>query len=478
MQVRLDNAVRRFWRTALRWHANFPVRKALHLLLRIVLRIAAHRSHKRCTPGFDLPPITSLRMAKRLFPLTLGVLLVAYSAAALIFDTKTATNGAADSAACRFLPCGDRLPAQARQIAWQPLSEEGSSALPVFQEALRRDPASPYRWSDLAEANWQAGLEQDARYCFRQAVRQGPHIPSILLRAANFYFIAGQRQAALELGARCLAAFRDYDEVIFHQYLRMGGSLTDILRYGIPPERPAARSFFRFLLRPGSDLGRHPDPGDILQQTWEWLQTRSLAEPDLLGEYVSSLLGRGRYRHAISVQTASMEIEHGPDGSGNNLFNGGFDREFSSSPLGWRIYPAGHASAVREKRADADAAWSLRLDFDGQANLDYSHVRQQVVVRPGRHRFRARVRPNHLTTDQGIGFRIFDPNHWRRLDIFTAHVSGTSGWKRVEKRFTIPPGTELVEVWIVRRASSKFDNKIGGTVWIDDVSLVPAVQVR
>ncbi len=208
------------------------------------------------------------------------------------------------------------------------------------------------------------------------------------------------------------------------------------------------------------------------------MQARSLAEPDLLGEYVSTLLHRGRYRHAISVQTAFMETTDGPESTGSNLFNGGFDREFSGSPLDWRIYPADHAGAARERHPDADAAWSLRLDFDGQANLNYSHVRQQAVVHPGRHRFRARVRPDHLTTDQGIGFRIFDPNNWRRLDILTAHVSGTSGWKRVEKRFTIPPGTELIEVWIVRRPSLKFDNKIGGTVWIDDVSLVSTVQVR
>ena len=261
--------------------------------------------------------------------------------------------------------------------------------------------------------------------------------------------------------------------MIFHQYLRMGGSLTDILRYGIPPERPAARSFFRFLMRPGSGLGRHPDPDALLNEAWEWLQAHSLAEPDLLGEYVSSLLGGGRYRRAISVQTAFMEIEHGAKGDGNNLFNGGFDREFSGSPLDWRIYSADHAGAVRERHPEAEADWSLRLDFDGQANLNYSHVRQQAVVHPGRHRFRARVRPDHLTTDQGIGFRIFDPKNWRRLNVFTAHVSGTSGWKSVEERFTIPPGTELIEVWIVRRPSFKFDNKIAGTVWIDDVSLAP-----
>ena len=413
-------------------------------------------------------------MSKRLFPICLGALLVAYSAAALIFDAKTASNERADSAACRYLPCGDHLPAQARKTAWQPLSAGVSASLPGFREALRRDPASPYRWSDLAEAYLQAGLEEDARHCFRQAVRQGPHIPSILLRAANFHFMTGERQAALELGARCLAAFRDFDEVIFHQYLRMGGGTSDILRYGIPPEHPATRSFFRFLMRQGTGPAPQQDPDDPLKQTWEWMQDHSLTGPDLLGEYVSALLRRERYREAALAHTAFMRTKHRLGSGANHLFNGGFEREISGSPLDWRIYPAGHAEAARERHANA--AWSLRLDFDGQANLDYSHVRQQVVVSPGRHRFRASIRPEQVTTDQGIGFRIFDPSNPRRLDILTAQVSGTSGWRIVERVFTILPGTGLIEVRIVRRPSFKFDNKIAGTVWIDDVSLEPLAQ--
>jgi len=130
--------------------------------------------------------------------------------------------------------------------------------------------------------------------------------------------------------------------------------------------------------------------------------------------------------------------------------------------------------AARDRHPNPNGSWVLRLDFDGQVNLDYGDVKQQVVVRPGPYRFRARVRAEHLTTDQGVGFRLFDPKKRHRLDIDTPHVSGTSDWKRVEKDFTIPPGTELIEVRVVRRPSFKFDNKIAGTVWIDDVSLAPA----
>jgi hypothetical protein len=38
----------------------------------------------------------------------------------------------------------------------------------------------------------------------------------------------------------------------------------------------------------------------------------------------------------------------------------------------------------------------------------------------------------------------------------------------------IPERTRLVEVRLVREASLKFDSKIRGTAWIDEVRLVPA----
>ena len=420
-------------------------------------------------------------MAKRLFPVTLGVLLVAYSAAALIFDAKTASNGAADSARLPF-PSLRRAACRLKLATCRSAASLGGSSIRAARSSRKHCGGIPLLRID--GAIWGRRTckpvfeDRTPGTVFARLSARDPIYRPSCFEQRTFTSWPASGKPRWNLGARCLTAFRDFDEVIFHQYLRMGGSLTDILRYGIPPEGPAARTFFRFLMRPGSGLRQHPDPDALLNEAWEWLQAHSLAEPGLLGEYVSSLLGRGRYRHAISVQTAFMETAHGPEGSGNNLFNGGFDREFSGSPLDWRIYQTDHGGAARERHPDGDAAWSLRLDFDGQANLNYSHVRQQAVVRPGRHRFRARVRPNHLTTDQGIGFRIFDPNNWRRLDIHTAHASGTSGWTRVEKHFTIPPGTELVEVWIVRRPSLKFDNKIGGTVWIDDVSLVPAARVR
>ncbi|PYT15673.1 MAG: hypothetical protein DMG59_13030 [Acidobacteria bacterium] len=76
-----------------------------------------------------------------------------------------------------------------------------------------------------------------------------------------------------------------------------------------------------------------------------------------------------------------------------------------------------------------------------------------------------------LSTDQGVGFHIFDAESPARLDIFTEPLTGTSDWRKIETAFVIPRDTRGLTIQVVRRPSLKFDYKIRGTVWIDAVSL-------
>jgi hypothetical protein len=115
--------------------------------------------------------------------------------------------------------------------------------------------------------------------------------------------------------------------------------------------------------------------------------------------------------------------------------------------------------------------WSLRIDFRGKENLNYSHVSQTVCVRPGPLRFQAYVRTEGITTDQGVGFRVFDPESPARLDARTAQLSGDSDWRPLELAFVVPPETRLLVVQVRRLPSLKFDNKIAGTAWVDDAVL-------
>jgi hypothetical protein len=112
------------------------------------------------------------------------------------------------------------------------------------------------------------------------------------------------------------------------------------------------------------------------------------------------------------------------------------------------------------------------MRFQTEENLNYSNFSQTAYVRPGRVRFRAYVRTSGITTDKGVGFQIFDPESSARLNVFTEQFTGTSDWQSVEKTFVVPGNTKALTVQVIRQPSMKFDYKIRGTVWIDDVSLL------
>ena len=115
----------------------------------------------------------------------------------------------------------------------------------------------------------------------------------------------------------------------------------------------------------------------------------------------------------------------------------------------------------------------MRVRSEGQENVQYQHLVQKIVVQPGRYRFGVYIRTEGITTDQGVGFQILAADGSSGLNVRTEPLLGTKEWTLLERNFIVPPRTRLLEIRAFRRQSRKFDSKISGTVWIDDVSLVP-----
>lgn len=88
---------------------------------------------------------------------------------------------------------------------------------------------------------------------------------------------------------------------------------------------------------------------------------------------------------------------------------------------------------------------------------------QLASVKSGLYCVRALIRTEALTTDQGLRFRISDAEVPSRLDVVFEQFTGTMPWSVVEHDLRVPPQTRLLQVQVVRQASMKFDNKVGGT---------------
>jgi len=336
------------------------------------------------------------------------------------------------------------------------------AAATLYRRLALRNPGSPYLWCHLGDAYLAAGDHAQARRSFAMAASVGPAIPQTLLRVAGFHFRLGENRRALEYWARVLALCPDYDRLIFSYYERTGEDLDAILRYGMPRQSRPARSYFSYLLASGE--------ADLAARTWAWLSSLGFQDAPLAGAYCDLLVRNRHYSEAASVWDAYLSARSS-DASHGLLHNGGFESEPLASPFDWRILPCPAASVRRDTEFRHGGDWSLRIEFLGNENVSYRHITQLAVIKPGTLRFAAYCKADNLTTDQGVAFRIVDFENPSRLSVETPQALGSFEWRRFEVTFNAPRSTRVLEVQIVRKPSWKFDSRISGIIWVDDVCL-------
>jgi len=381
-----------------------------------------------------------------------SAILVLFSAAGILLETAYRNNARVEAELCRFRVCDTaRVIARGRASRIEPGPEAAARGWESTREALRRDPGFAYRWCDAGEALLSLGEREKAAYAFRRAVVLAPHSPPVLIQAAGFAWRTGRPGNALELSRHVLELVREYDPVVFFFYDRSGFSTAELLRSGIPAGAEPARAFFAHTLS-------LPDP-EPARVAWHWLGNRGYASPALAVRYSDRLLARRQYPEAAALV--------------GNDFNGGFEREFSGARLDWSFSKTPGVAEARDSETAHLGKWSLRVSFDGTSNLDYRGVSETLVVAPGTWRLRAWIKADHITTDRGVFLRIFDPEAGR-VEARTAAVTGTTEWTPLEVQFAVPAGAGLVQVQLRREPTWKFDNKLAGTVWLDDVELAPA----
>jgi hypothetical protein len=398
--------------------------------------------------------------------LILGLALAAYSSAGILLETVWQNNERANRVLCRFLLCANTpLVERAEEQLTGVREADALGSIVTFRRVLRRAPQDPYRWADLGEAFLEAGQKEDARYCYAQVLALAPHSAPLLLRAANFHFQIGEIKKALPITARILTLISAYDPIIFSEYTRLVDQIEDVLQYGLPNDRRAAKSWMRFLIQSGRL--------DDAQRTWHWVVMHGYADDASVGEYVEFLIRQGHPDWAASTWTQYLGTRSGDYRKSTYLFNGGFESESTQSPFDWNV---AHTRGVEVAR-DCTTAWSgkcsLRISFAGTRNLDFAAASQLTLVQPGPYRFQASIRTEGLTTDQGVRFRISDAEVPARLNVIVGQFTGTKSWSAVEHDLVVPPATRLLQVQAIREPSMKFDNKVGGTAWIDDLKLEP-----
>lgn len=403
------------------------------------------------------------RRSFRPYALTASFLLVLCSAATLWFEPGVSLHHPREELLCQYLfGCADLAAKQAFQSFRA--GERLEASLGYFKAAVRRDEASPFRWCDLADAYVASGDLDKARYCFSRARLLGPNSPVVRLRFASFSLHAGDPQRAIGIMSGLLKDEPRYDDIVFSYYQRIGLSVPEILERGMPVDSRPANQFFHRVLAAGA-------PAQALT-VWRWICSHSLANEREALAYVDSLVKKRQYTAA--AQAWQVYLPTRPASSSNLMLNGGFEQPPAGLTFDWAIEASDQAQAIRDCSVAQSGKCSLRIRFDAHDNLTYHNTSETILIRPGTYLFQAYVRAEDITTDQGVRFRLFDPENPSRMDVVTAAVTGKTDWIPVRQKFTVAAGTQVIVVQVYRAPSERFENRIKGTIWLDDVSIAPA----
>jgi hypothetical protein len=329
-------------------------------------------------------------------------------------------------------------------------------------DTLTLAPGYAYYWADLAE--WFADQNRlpEARASFQRAFALARDIPQIWLRQANFHFALEEPEAALPLAARVLQTVSDYDAILFSYFDRFSLAPSRVLSAIGSRPRPV-QAYFEYLLGANA-LGA---AGEV----WSFLRNRQWTTSSLAVAYLETLLRHRQPETAARVWADWLGARGADYPTRNLLYNGSFENPLSGAPLDWRISAYPSVEALIDDINPREGAHSLRITFSGTDNVSYAHVAQVVPVSPGRLTLTAWYRSQALTTDEGPRLEVADGENPHVVLASSEPITGSHSWTSLRLPVSVPPFTRLVSVRVARRPSYRFDSKIGGTLWLDCVTL-------
>ncbi len=346
-------------------------------------------------------------------------------------------------------------------------------AISYYRRAVQLNPRSAFYKLDLASALEMSGNIAGADQYFREAQADYPISAEVSWKYGNFLLrhdhlpeAYGEIHRAVTVDPKLIplamsrAWHSDPDvQVLIHQVLpdTAEGDWGALAYLTDEREPDAALAVWSHLIarKPGMD----------------WKQTFP---------FIDLLIAQQHYDEAGAVWRQATGLAGIPASDGGSLvFNGGFERDLLNGGFAWRLENFQGIDFDFDTEVKHSGSRSAQIVFDGSQNFIYQNLYQAVLVTPGTHyRFRGYLRTVQISTESGMRFEILDPKDTKSLDVLTANEIDTQPWTLAETEFTAGPQTHLIYIRLARLQSQRLDNRLSGTVWVDDVELVPVASTQ
>lgn len=340
----------------------------------------------------------------------------------------------------------------------------------AYKEALALDPRDANAWADLATAYEIEGDVSAARKAFEQAKRAYSLSPDVSWRYGNFLLRRGEVRDALGQLKGAVEMEPKRAGAAFSLCMRVEPDIHTVMDDVLPPSPEALMNVI--------DLLADRDEPDQALVVWNRL-TALHAHFMVRDSYklIELLMNKHRMDDAQSVwkdALAAAAVSRPPDAPGSLVWDGGFESDISGGGLAWRYHPSDGVQVNFDTIEKHSGGRSLRLTFNGLVNSDFHDACQFIAVQPSTsYLLAAWMKTDSLSTDQGVRFRLQPFGGTTNSISWTDDLSGTQPWTQIKRPWSAGSDVHGLELCVIRLPSAKFDSKIHGSAWIDDVTLVP-----
>jgi len=344
-------------------------------------------------------------------------------------------------------------------------------AVRAYQTALSLDPLSADTWLDLAASYETENDPASAKNAFLQAKRAYPLSPEVSWRYGNFLLRRGDIDAAFREFRLAVESDPKRGAAAFALCMRVQPDVQAVLDRVFPHSQDAYLSVINAL----------SEQGETNQALVVWSAVADLHPqfrlPDSYG-LLAALIRKRQMNDAKRVWDQALGfagISRPADPPGSLVWDGGFEENVPGGGLTW-YYPSfiGGVQIGLDSVEKHSGRRSLRLTFNGLVNVNFNDVCQYVSVQPSKaYLFSAWVQSRSLSTDQGVRFGLHSYGDSGNAVAWTTDVQGTQPWTQIELPWTSGADVHQLQICLSRNPSAKFDSKIRGSAWVDDVALVP-----
>jgi tetratricopeptide (TPR) repeat protein len=342
-------------------------------------------------------------------------------------------------------------------------------AIASYLKSLEIDNHVTATWLDLAATYESEGNDAAARAAFLNAKRTYPLSAEVSWRYGNFLLRQGQLEPAFDEIRHSVEADPGRAPEAFSRCLRVEPNAEVILDQVLPPNRDVYVAVMQDLT-----ADRHVE--DALK-VWKRLVAMhaKITVPDVF-MLVTQLREdkQAAEAHAVweqAVDLAGLGNLEGPKNSA--VWDGGFESDVIGQGYAWRFSNNSRAQIGFDGQEKHSGNRSLRVSFDGSSDIAFHDVCQTVPVEAGTaYELSVWVLTRALTTDQGVRIE-FTPGIPGEAGISTEEARGTQPWTRFQVTWNGSQENQEAQICLRRDQSDQEDNKIRGTVFIDDVALTP-----